>query len=238
MTEHPSEREAKFEVPDDFHLPPLGRAVDLSSMKLDARYWDTADHRLLRWGYTLRYRHASDGSEDGWTLKLGAPPGALAAGAVLDRQELNEPGPPDEPPARLAALVLGTVRGAPLRPIAAIETERAVLHVGTVEVSDDRVSSWVDGTPAPSFRQVEIEAKGPGSGPLLADLSRRLIRAGGEGNDRREVGDRPRGEVRARGRRPAAPVQGPREHARQLCAREERDPADPGGSQDSGKRRG
>jgi len=178
MTDHPSEREAKFEVPDDFDLPPLGRAVDRSSMKLDARYWDTADHRLLRWGHTFRYRHASDGSEDGWTLKLGAPTGAHAAGAVLDRQELDEPGPPDEPPARLAALVLGTVRGAPLRPIAAIETERAVLHVGTVEVSDDRVSSWVDGTPGPSFRQIEIEAKGPGSGALLADLSDRLIRTG------------------------------------------------------------
>jgi CHAD domain-containing protein len=45
-------------------------------------------------------------------------------------------------------------------------------------VSDDRVSSWVDGTPGPSFRQIEIEAKGPGSGPLLANLSDRLIRAG------------------------------------------------------------
>jgi CHAD domain-containing protein len=178
MTNHPSEREAKFEVPDDFDLPPVGRAVERSSMKLDARYWDTADHRLLRWGHTIRYRHASDGSEDVWTLKLGAPPGAPAAGAVLDRQELNEPGPPDEPPSRLAALVLGTVRGAPLRPIATIETERSVLHVGTVEVSDDRVSSWVDGTPGPSFRQIEIEAKGPASGPLLADLSDRLIRAG------------------------------------------------------------
>ena len=178
MTDHPSEREAKFEVPDDFDLPPLGRAVDRSSMKLDARYWDTADHRLLRWGHTFRYRHASDGSEDGWTLKLGAPPGAPAAGAVLDRQELDEPGPPDEPPARLAAIVLGTVRGAPLRPISTIETERAVLHVGIVEVSDDRVSSWVDGTPGPSFRQIEIEAKGPGSGALLADLSDRLIRTG------------------------------------------------------------
>jgi hypothetical protein len=53
-----------------------------------------------------------------------------------------------------------------------------MLHVGTVEVSDDRVSSRVDGAPTPSFRQVEIEAKGPGSGPLLADLSHRLIRAG------------------------------------------------------------
>src|SRR5947208_8829869 len=123
MTEHPNEREAKFEVPDDFDLPSLGRAVERSSVKLQARYWDTADHRLLRWGHTLRYRLASDGSEDGWTLKLGTP-GALAAGSVLDRQESDEPGPPDEPPARLAALILGTVRGAPLRPVATIEAER------------------------------------------------------------------------------------------------------------------
>ena len=178
MTQHPREREVKFEVPDDFDLPPLGRAVERSSVKLHARYWDTADHRLLRWGLTLRYRHASDGSEDGWTLKVGAPPGVPATGAVLDRQELDEPGPFDEPPARLAALVLGTIRGEPLEPVATIATDRDVLHIGTIEVSDDRVSSWVDGTPGPSFRQIEIEAKGPGDDPLLADLSRRLIRAG------------------------------------------------------------
>jgi CHAD domain-containing protein len=199
MTDNPSEREVKFEVPDDFDLPPLGRAVERSSMKLDARYWDTADHRLLRWGHTLRYRHASDGSEDGWTLKLGSPPGGPAAGAVLLRQELDEPGPPDEPPVRLAALVLGTVRGAALRPIATIETERSVLHVGTVEVSDDRGSSWVDGTPGPSFRQIEIEAKAPGSGPLLADLSHRLIRAGAKATTAAKLetvlGERPQPEV-------------------------------------------
>jgi len=178
MTEHPREREVKFEVPDDFDLPPLGRAVERSSVKLHARYWDTADRRLLRWGHTLRHRHASDGSEDGWTLKVGVPPGAPTAGAILDRQEVDAPGSPDEPPARLAALVLGTVRGAPLEPIATIETDRDVLHVGTVEVSDDRVSSSVDGMAGPSFRQIEIEAKGPGADPLLAALSRRLIRAG------------------------------------------------------------
>src|SRR2546430_11483577 len=178
MDGHPREREAKFEVPDGFYLPRLGRPVERTSVKRHARYWDTAHHRLIRWGPTLRYRHASDGSEDGWTLKGGAPLGAPTTGAVLDRQELNEPGPPDKPPARLAALVLGTIRGRPLEPVATIETERAMVYVGTVEVSDDRVSSWVDGTPGPSFRQIEVEAKGPGSGPLLADLSHRLIRAG------------------------------------------------------------
>jgi CHAD domain-containing protein len=199
MDGHPREREATFEVPDGFDLPRLGRAVELSSVKLLARYWDTADHRLLRWGHTLRYRHASDGSEDGWTLKLGAPPGTPAAGAFPDRQELNEPGPPDEPPARLAALVLGTIRGRPLEPVATIETERAVAHVGTVEVSDDRVSSWVDGTPGPSFRQIEIEAKGSGADPLFAELSSLLIRAGAKTTSAAKLetvfGGRPEPEV-------------------------------------------
>src|SRR5256885_1541844 len=92
MTERRSEREAKFEVQDDFEMPFLGTPIERSSVKLSARYWDSADHRLLRWGQTLRYRHASDGSEDGWTLKVGPPPGAPASGAVLDRQELDDPG--------------------------------------------------------------------------------------------------------------------------------------------------
>ena len=207
MTDHPSEREAKFEVPDDFEMPFLGDPIERSSVKLSARYWDTADHRLLRWGRTLRYREASDGSEDGWTLKVGAPPGAPASGAVLDRRELDEPGSSDEPPARLAALVLGTVRGAPLRPVATLETDRELVRLGagkeggsaTVEVSDDRVSSAVDGSPGPSFRQIEVEAKGPGAGPFLAQLSDRLIRAGAKATTATKLetvlGGRPEPEV-------------------------------------------
>jgi CHAD domain-containing protein len=178
MAQGSREREAKFEVADDFDLPFLGPVTGRSSVKLSAHYWDTADHRLLRWGQTLRHRHASDGSEDGWTLKIGTPPGVPAAGVVLDRQELDELGPPDEPPARLAGLVLGIVRGAPLEPVAAIETEREKLLIGAVEVSDDRVASSIDGTHGPSFRQIELEVKGPGAGRLLRDLSDRLIQAG------------------------------------------------------------
>ena len=171
------EREAKFEVADDFDLPFSGPLGGRSSVKLSATYWDTTDRRLLRWGQTLRHRYASDGSEDGWTLKIGTPPGVPGDG-VLDRWELDEPGPPDEPPARLAGLVLGIVRGAPLEPVAAIETEREKRLIGAVEVSDDRVSSSIDGTAGPSFRQIELEVKGSGAGPLLRELSDRLIRAG------------------------------------------------------------
>ena len=76
------------------------------------------------------------------------------------------------------ALVLGIVRSAPLEPVAAIETERERRVFGAVEVSDDRVSSSIDGIPGPSFRQIELEMKGSGAGRLLRELSDRLMRAG------------------------------------------------------------
>jgi CHAD domain-containing protein len=199
MPHRPREREAKFEVADDFDLPFAGPGTGTSSVKLSAHYWDTTDRRLLRWGQTLRHRHASDGSEDGWTLKIGPPPGLPAVGAVLDRRELNEPGPPDGPPSRLAGLVLGTVRGAPLEPLGVIDTEREKVLIGAVEVSDDRVSSWIDGAPGPSFRQIELEVKGSGGGRLLGDLSDRLIRAGAKPTTssklERALGGQPEPEV-------------------------------------------
>ena len=85
MPHRPREREATFEVADDFELPFLGEAAGRSSVKLSAHYWDTADHRLLRWGQTLRHRHASDGSEDGWTLTIGMLPGVPSVRVVVDR---------------------------------------------------------------------------------------------------------------------------------------------------------
>ena len=65
------ERELKFEVDEAFSVPDLDGWVRgaRSEVVLTADYWDTADLRLLRWGHSLRYRRASDGSEDGWTLK-------------------------------------------------------------------------------------------------------------------------------------------------------------------------
>src|SRR5207247_5431732 len=94
MPEHAMEREAKLDVADGFRKPPLGHVAQASTVKLVAGYWDTGDRRLLRWGHTLRHREASDGSEDGWTLKLGAPPGPPSRGtdAELAREELKERG--------------------------------------------------------------------------------------------------------------------------------------------------
>jgi CHAD domain-containing protein len=206
MAEHAMEREAKFDVTDDFRKPQLGGVARASTVKLVAHYWDTPDHRLLRWGHTLRYRQASDGSEDGWTLKLGAPP-EHGAGEVLDREELNEPGPPDAPPAGLVDAILGIVRGAPLEPIATVDIRRDVELLAAdgangsagVEVSDDHVASSVRGTSGPTFRQIEIETKEAGSDELLAEVSNGLIRAGATATSATKVekvlGGRPEPEV-------------------------------------------
>lgn len=49
---------------------PGASVIDGSDVQLTATYWDTAHRSLLGWGFTLRHRRASDGSEDRWTLKL------------------------------------------------------------------------------------------------------------------------------------------------------------------------
>jgi inorganic triphosphatase YgiF len=191
MTDQTIEREAKFEVTDGFVMPELGPEfgdiTEQAPVKLAARYWDTQDHRLLRWGHSLRFREASDGSEDGWTLKLGVPPGAAAnPTAPLEREELEEPGSQDSPPDRVLAPIRGIVRRAQLDPIATIETDRRVIVVsresvngaGRVEISDDRVTSSFGDTSGSAFRQIEVETKGPGSYELLSAVSERMIQAG------------------------------------------------------------
>jgi CHAD domain-containing protein len=178
------EREAKFDVAEVFEVPAFDHVLDDSSVKLVASYWDTTDRRLLRWAHTLRYRQASDGTEDGWTLKLGSPGGSEEPG-VLDRREVEAPGTSEGPPAELSALLIGLLRGAPLSPIATIETQRRTITLGgdrepeeTLELSDDRVTSTIEGAPGPSFRQIEAETRPPGSAALLEDVHKRLVERG------------------------------------------------------------
>jgi CHAD domain-containing protein len=183
------ERERKFDVPDDVAIGDLGGVLVLDgpTVTLTATYWDTPDRRLLRWGHTLRHRRASDGTEDGWTLKLAVPEKSSKGG--LDREEINASGSPQFPPAELRSLVGGIIRNEPLGAVATIATERAEAEVvgqgsvgqgsgAPVEVSDDRVSSTVDHAPGAAFRQLEVEAKGPGAEPVLDALSDALTKAG------------------------------------------------------------
>jgi CHAD domain-containing protein len=180
------ERERKFDVTDDVEIPDLDgvSVVDGSNVTLTATYWDTPDRRLLRWGHTLRHRRASDGSEDGWTLKLAVP--SKSSKGDVDREEVSVPGSPGYPPARLRSLVGGVVRKERLGRIATITTDRRRVELAgqgsedraAVEVSDDRVSSTVDRAPGAAFRQIEVEAKAPAADPLLDAMSESLTKAG------------------------------------------------------------
>jgi CHAD domain-containing protein len=198
------ERERKFDVAADVRIPDFeGASVhDRSTVTLSAEYWDTPDRRLLRWGHTLRHRHASDGSEDGWTLKLAGPPGG--PDAAVDRTEINVAGPAQSPPPELRSLVSGITRRASVEKIATITTTRRRVLVsgedeGEVEISDDHVSSTVDDAVAPTFRQVEVEAKAPGSDALLDAMSDLLTRAGASASDasklERVLDDSPEPEI-------------------------------------------
>jgi CHAD domain-containing protein len=155
------ERELKLDVPEGFAIPQFDawEPVSDDEVVLSATYWDTTDLRLLAWGHTLRRRTASDGSEDGWTLKLAHPP----TGQVAVRDEIDAPPDTDHPPSALVDAVRGIIRHEPLRPVATIETRRRRRRFRdpatqtVVEVADDRVTSTVDEQPGPSFRQLEVE---------------------------------------------------------------------------------
>ncbi len=182
------ERERKFDIADDVEVPDLpGVSVrGESTVTLTAEYWDTRDRRLLRWGHTLRHRRASDGSEDGWTLKLDTP--SNGSGPDLDRVEVHVTGSAQSPPPHVRSLVAGIVRREPLRRIATITTIRRRVGLsrsedGEVEISDDFVSSTVEGQSAPTFRQLEVEATGPRSDPLLDAMSVMLTEAGATPTD-------------------------------------------------------
>lgn len=177
------EHELKFDSGDSFELPVVIGLVVMSdhSLSLDATYWDTADQRLLARGITLRHRSASDGSEDGWTLKVAV--GSEHSG-LLTRAEITSSGPSAEPPVTLTTCVRLMVDPAALVPIARIETDRRVRRIGagvlspSIEVAEDVVRSEVAGTHGPSFRQVEVELLKPGGADELGAMAQALAEAG------------------------------------------------------------
>lgn len=166
------EEELKFDVPDSFVMPPLkdlaARIVAKKPKTLTATYFDTEDLRLARSGASLRYRVGDDLP---WTVKLATDvPGV--------RHEISMDAPRGRPPADLKWLVAALTRGATLRHVALVQSERRCLYlVGEegqtlAEVSDDRVASETV-----SFREIEVERK-DGTSELLSTVERELTAAG------------------------------------------------------------
>ena len=143
MSEH-LEIEQKFDVEAGFSRPDFGRLDGVSAAApvlhhLSATYYDTADQRLAASKITLRRR--TGGTDEGWHLKL---PAADEGG----RREIQAPLDVSarEVPQELAGRVAEVTGGAPLAPVAQLDTERTVVTLrddGRVaaEVADDEVTA-------------------------------------------------------------------------------------------------
>ncbi|WP_230884154.1 CYTH and CHAD domain-containing protein [Planomonospora sp. ID82291] len=177
------EIEDKFDVPEGYALPDLtglpgcDEIVGPKSHRLVAIYFDTPDLRLAARGITLRRRRG--GPDLGWHLKLPKAKGV--------RQEVTCPLTPSTKivPAELAGLVLASTRGAPLTPVAELDTRRSVTHlrngagVRLVEIADDRVKGTVLGDEPYVERWREVEAElVEGDERLLRKVGKRLRKAG------------------------------------------------------------
>jgi inorganic triphosphatase YgiF len=188
MAEH-LEIEQKFDVDTGFERPSFDGLPGVSAAApvlhhLSATYFDTADGRLAAGKITLRRR--TGGTDEGWHLKLPAGTGA--------RREVRAPLGTSgrEVPEALAARVAGVTGGAPLAPIARLDTERTVVtltgsdgHV-VAEVADDLVTAWR--LPAPGetgsrppgtqqWREVEVEV--PTADPALQRAAAEVLFAAG-----------------------------------------------------------
>ncbi len=183
------ETEQKYDADGDFALPQLGGLPGLSGRRpdpkryyLSATYFDTEDFDLNKHRVTLRRRVG--GTDEGWHLKLPVRKDT--------RQELHAPlddANSGVVPARLAAQVEDITAGRRLRPIAILDTERAVVTLtGTsgaalVEVADDRVTASRFGGPDEkpvTWREIEVEvvSEEPEAARLLEAVGQVLREAG------------------------------------------------------------
>jgi CHAD domain-containing protein len=170
-------------VPDLVVVPGVAGVGEPLELEQVARYYDTADLRLLQARITLRRRVG--GVDDGWHLKL---PGDGDA-----RREVTVPlGPGDEPvPDELVARVRVHVRDRELVPQTTLTTRRTVHEMldadGTVlaELCDDEVRAE-RGSPAETtqaaddverWREWEVEVRG-GAEELIDEVEPLLLGAG------------------------------------------------------------
>ncbi len=178
------EREVKWRIDRDAHLPDLGglggvRALPEPTRRLVADYFDTADHRLVALGVTLRRREGEGATH--WTLKLPVD----APGASLARREVDFPDSGGRPPA-VARAALGTpLAGRRLRRVCRIVSERSAWHLLDADggraiglLCDDRVRALGPGLALRAFREVELELAEEAP-PRLATQVARLLEAQG-----------------------------------------------------------
>src|SRR5215470_5234811 len=177
------ETEIKYEatertaLPNFRELPQVADTRSAPDEQLEDEYFDTADHRLIEAGITLRRRRG--GHDAGWHLKL--PAGAHT------RREIAAPlGQAGKPvPEELASLVRVYTRGARLRRVARISTrrERLLLLDGSgqllAEVASDDVTALAVGDPGPGTRWLEIEFELKGGDRDFLAAADRLLRRNG-----------------------------------------------------------
>jgi inorganic triphosphatase YgiF len=183
-TEHKYDVDTDFAFPDLAGLAPGVVAAPPEVQRLAATYFDTNDLRLAGAHITLRRR--TGGSDAGWHVKLPV--------SSDTRRELHFPlGPATGTvPSRVATLVAEWTQGEALRPIARLETRRAVRRLldqaGRVlaEVADDQVTGSrpvhpdaADWHEAATWREVEVELVS-GTRDLLAAAGKRLQAAGAQ----------------------------------------------------------
>jgi len=183
----------EFVLPDLTDVCPGSVASALPEAALQARYVDTPDLRLMRWGITLRHRVESvegSGQVSQWTVKLPED----AGGVALVRHELSWPGPFGPVPPEVASLVRAAARTQPLGPVASLNTQRRRVELSAAdgtrlaEVDDDIVSVMDGDQVASRFREVEVELTPAASPDLLKAVVERLVRAGAvEGDNRPKV---------------------------------------------------
>jgi inorganic triphosphatase YgiF len=172
------EIEQKFDVDTDFERPSFAGLTGVSAAEpvlhhLSATYFDTADGRLAASKITLRRR--TGGTDAGWHLKLPAHAGA--------RQEVHAPlGTSErEVPEELAARVASVTGGAPLAPIATLNTERTVVTLtasdGRVvaEVADDTVTARRLPATGEPLRWREVEVEVPTADPALQQAAAEVL---------------------------------------------------------------
>jgi len=183
------EIEQKFDVDTGFDRPSFDGLPGVSAAEpvlhhLSATYFDTADGRLAARKITLRRR--TGGTDEGWHLKLPADAGA--------RREVHAPLGTSERqvPEALAARVAEVTGGAPLAPIATLNTERTVVTLRSedgrvvAEIADDDVTArrlppggTEDRSPGRELRWREIEVEVPTADPALQRAAAEVLFAAG-----------------------------------------------------------